>query len=157
MTQLYHQRLFQGVVLLVGLLVLSIALAAAPTIAQEPFTLDVTITDTTVNNQTGQVTISGIVTCTEPASYSLSLNATQYVGRTNAITGGTYQSGTCAGPQGSTFTAVLYGREGRFGPGQVRIEAYVSGCGGSPDPGPYPYPGCDSDQETVNTRLRQSR
>lgn len=155
MNQLYHQRLFQGVVLLVGLLVLSLAVAATPTTAQTPFTLDVTITDATVNSQTGQVTISGLVTCTEPASYSLSLSATQYVGRTNVITGGTYQYGTCAGPADSTFTAVLYGREGRFGPGQVRIEAYVSGCVGGAYPGPFP--GCDSDQETLNTRLRQSR
>jgi hypothetical protein len=157
MAQLYQQRLFQGIVLLMGLLVLAVALAASPVFAQEPFTLDVTITNATVNSQTGQVTISGTVTCTEPAAYSLSLGVTQYVGRTNVITGSTYTSGTCAGPQGSTFTAVVYGSNGRFGPGQARIDASVYGCAGSPYPGPYPYPGCDIDQETVNTRLRQSR
>lgn len=158
MAQLYQQRLFQGVVLLMGLLVLAVALAASPTIAQEPFTLDVTITDATVNVQTGQVTITGTVTCTQPASYSLSVGVTQYVGRTNAITGSTYYlTGTCPGPQGTTFTAVVYGSNGRFGPGQARIDASVYGCAGSPYPGPYPYPGCDSDQETLNTRLRQSR
>lgn len=157
MAELYQQRLFQGVVLLMGLLVLAVALAASPTVAQEPFTLDVTITDATVNNQTGQVTISGTVTCTQAASYSLSLGVTQYVGRTNAITGSTYLTGTCPGPQGSTFTAVVYGREGRFGSGQARIDLSAYGCAGSPYPGPYPFPGCDSEQETLNIRLRQSR
>lgn len=156
MTQLYQHRLFQGVVLLMGLLVLSIALAAAPTLAQTPFTLDLTITGTTVDSQTGQVTITGTVTCTEPSSYNVSIRATQYVGRTTAISGSNYTSGTCAGPQGSTFTTVLYGTNGRFGPGQAQIDAYASGCtgyGGYPGP----YPGCDSDQEILSARLRQTR
>ncbi|HEX6292776.1 MAG TPA: hypothetical protein VFZ66_26565 [Herpetosiphonaceae bacterium] len=158
MAQVHHNRLLQAIILLVGMLVIGMALAVAPTGAQEPFTIDVTITDATVNSQTGQVTIQGTVTCSEASSYYVSLRATQYLGRTSTINGYGSTSGTCPGPQGTTFTISLYGTNGRFAPGHVLIEAFASGCAGSSYPSPYPpYPTCDTDQETLTTRLRPSR
>jgi hypothetical protein len=157
MALVHPKRMFQATFLIVGLLLAGLAVAVAPLAAQTTgFTLDITVTGATADPKTGELIVQGTVTCSEAASYSLGVAVRQYVGRNTAISGSSYTSGTCPGPEGTPFSISIYGTNGRFGPGQALIQADAFGCGGSPYPSPGYTSSCDSDRETVSIRVTRA-
>jgi hypothetical protein len=56
-------RLLATMLVMLGLLMLGVA----PAVAQEELTVEVTFDQATVDPRTGEVTLSGTITCSEPA------------------------------------------------------------------------------------------
>jgi hypothetical protein len=95
--------------------------------AQEAFQIDVTQDSATVD-QSGQVTISGTVTCSEPADAQVYVTVTQPIGRDKGIAGSNYAPVRCD-QDGEPYTISLFAYEGRFGPGRAvaTVDAYACG------------------------------
>jgi hypothetical protein len=118
-------RLFATMLVVLGLLTLGVAPAAA----QEALTVQVTFDQTTVDPRTGQVTLSGTVTCSEPARVEILGDLRQEVGRIFTVrsffgTGFVY----CPGPEGTTFSRTVTSIEGRFAPGPASLMLFIFGC-----------------------------
>jgi hypothetical protein len=96
--------------------------------AQEGIAVDVTQESATVNPQTGEVTVSGTVTCTGATEAQVSVNVTQPIGREGAVQGGGYTSVPC-NQNGEPYTISLFGYDGRFGPGRAVITVDAFACG----------------------------
>lgn len=96
--------------------------------AQEGVSVSVTQESATVDPQTGQVTVSGTVTCTGATEAQVSVNVTQPIGREGAIQGGNYASVPC-NPAGEPYTISLFGYDGRFGPGRAVVSVDAFACG----------------------------
>lgn len=105
--------------------------------------LDVTITSSSVNARTGQVSVSGEVTCeVDFDTVSAYVDLSQLVGRLFTIRGFGYADvGACAAADGAaSFTMSFSADSGRFAPGkaQIRVEAYgEGGCHEDPVTGDY--------------------
>ena len=113
--------------------------------AQEAFQIDVTQESATVDPQTGQVTISGTVTCSEPADAQVYVTVMQPIGRGNGISGSSYTPVRCD-QDGEPYTVSLFAYQGRFGPGRavVTVDAYA--CS---------FYSCDDAHLQQSVRLRQ--
>jgi len=70
-------RLLATMLVMLGLLTLGVA----PVVAQEELTVVVTFDQATVDPQTGEVTLSGTITCSEPAQVEVFGELRQEVGR----------------------------------------------------------------------------
>ncbi len=84
--------------------------------------------DGSVNRLTGDAMIHGTVTCSRPASGSMSINLSQRAGRFNVIRGSSNLQYSC-GISNSTTTAwnaTVRGSNGPFNAGQVSVEAFAS-------------------------------
>jgi hypothetical protein len=105
--------------------------------------LDVAVTSASINARTGQVTVTGEVTCEADFDYvSAYVDLSQLVGRLFTVRGSGYvDPGGCAAADGSvSFTISFYADSGKFAPGraQIRVEAYgEGGCFEDPETGDY--------------------
>jgi predicted amidohydrolase len=96
--------------------------------AQEAVTVDVTQESATVEPQTGEVTVSGIVTCSGATEAQVYANVTQPVGREGAVNGGNYALVPCD-QDGEPYTISFFGYDGRFGPGRAVVTVDAFACG----------------------------
>lgn len=113
--------------------------------AQEGIAVGVTQDSAIVDAQTGQVTVSGTVTCSGAAEAQVYVNLTQPIGREGAVQGSSYALVPCD-QDGEPYSLSLFGYDGRFGPGRavVTVEAYA--C--TPD-----YYSCDDARIQQSVRL----
>ena len=116
--------------LLVAMLAMALATAvpglAESTAAPGPGDSDlglegITVTSITLDKKTGQVVVSGTVTCTEPLSVSVQGSVRQDVGRFNTVQGFGGTEVLCDGETPFGFTVSPF--EGRFGGGRATVEA----------------------------------
>jgi hypothetical protein len=117
-------RLLATMLVMLGLLTLGVA----PAVAQEELTVEVTFDQTTVDPRTGEVTLSGTITCSEPALVDVFGELRQQVGRIFTVRGFVGVFVECPGPEGTTFTVTVTADQGRFVPGPARLTAVVFGC-----------------------------
>jgi hypothetical protein len=118
-------RLVAITLVTLGLLTLGVASAAA----QDGLTVEVTFDQTTIDPRTGEATLSGTITCSEPASVDVNGALQQVIGRiATARSFFVFSPVECPGPEGTSFTVTLTADQGRFAPGPARITAEVFGC-----------------------------
>jgi hypothetical protein len=103
-----------------------VALTATPSLAQDELVLTVSVDQATLNPRTGVVTITGTVTCSEPAIVSISGTVTQTAG--SEFTGYSFTRLECPGPEGTTFMLTSLASVGRFRLGPAHLHLYVEGC-----------------------------
>ena len=103
-----------------------VTLTAAPSAAQDELVLTVSVDQATLNPTTGVVTITGTVTCSEPAIVSISGTVTQTAG--SEFTGYSFTRLECPGPEGTTFTLTSLASDGQFRPRRAHLHLYVEGC-----------------------------
>lgn len=131
-----------------------LALGASPLLpvrtahAQEPFVVDVTVDSATIDIQTGGVTVSATVTCSEPTTTQLSFFVNQPVGRRTSVTGSRFFDALPCDPDGESYTVTVFADAGRFTSGRSVISASAFVCGAL---------NCDSDVDQQFVRLRQPR
>jgi hypothetical protein len=98
-------------------------------VAPPPFTVDLTLNETGVVNTKGVfrgvATISGVVTCSQPAIAEVAILARQRAGRL-FITGSDYTYVYCDGA--TPWEIQLYGDIGPFLPGPVSVRSIAQGC-----------------------------
>jgi hypothetical protein len=113
--------------------------------APPPFDVEVSINPTgEVSPRTGQVTVSGTVSCSEDSDIFLSGEVTQRAGRVT-IQGFFFDSVSCAGGEEPTPWSVPFeGQNGRFVGGRASVIVVAEGCG---------IITCDQDQESRTVRL----
>jgi lipopolysaccharide export system protein LptA len=96
--------------------------------AQEGFQAAITVDSATVNAQTGKVTVSGTVTCSQPAFTSdVTVIARQTIGRTTTIRAQVSTSVVCD-QNGETYTVSVFADQGIFKPGPALIQASIFAC-----------------------------
>jgi hypothetical protein len=105
--------------LLILLLLLSGAIATPARAQAQEITVDLVITSTTVDPHTGDVTVTGSVTCSEAATGFVTVELTQRVGRGSGAT-----EVNC-GPTRTSFTFTVEPNEGEFRPGRATMRAYA--------------------------------
>jgi hypothetical protein len=93
----------------------------------EGIAIDVTQESATVNTQTGEVTISGTVTCSGAADAYINVSLMQPIGREKGVEGFSYGLVQC-GPDGEPYTLSLFAYRGRFGPGRAVLTLNASAC-----------------------------
>jgi hypothetical protein len=143
-------RLLATMLMMLGLLTLGVT----PVAAQEELTVDVTFDQATVDPRTGEVTLSGTITCSEPAVVDVFGELRQQVGRIFTVRGFFGVFVECPGPEGTTFTVTFTADQGRFAPGAARLIVTVLGCV------PDPELGCSKfffEQFEQTIRLRPAR
>jgi hypothetical protein len=132
-------------------LVLSVLLSAPVALAQEgALILEINITGATLD-RSRFVTVTGTVTCTEPAVISYTcVDVTQPVGRTDSVSGSACPTLNvqCEPTAPATFSIAVSPSNGRFVPGETFVHAFTFGCSVSDGTD------CNSDEITVSRRLR---
>jgi hypothetical protein len=93
----------------------------------EGVVVNVTQESATVDSQTGEVTISGTVTCSGAAEAQVYVNVTQPIGRKDAVQGSNYALVPCD-QDGEPYTISLFGYDGRFGPGRAVLTLDAWAC-----------------------------
>ena len=122
--------IFIGAVLSAFSSLLPITTAHAQEPAPEPtFDINLSIDSATVDNKTGQVIVTGTVSCSEPALIYLGVEVTQAVGRKAGVEGSNWADSVECNQDGVPFKESVFARSGRFGPGQAVIRLSASGCG----------------------------
>jgi hypothetical protein len=143
-------RLISIILAAVTVLILGISRAVPATRAQ-PFDqgildVDLHLNDehVTVNTQTGEVSVTGTVSCSQPAGMAgqlfLSVDVTQPVGQIGAVHGSRGASGACLGFGDLPFVLTVTGFDGRFVTGLAYLHAFVSNCLSSPPPPEPTFP-----------------
>lgn len=102
----------------------SLVLGMTPAVAQDDFTID----QTTVNPRTGEVTLTGTVTCPWPVTVGINGWLDQQIGPNRTVQGSFSQNVACPGPEGTTFSITITPDEGRFIPGEAHLIARMAGC-----------------------------
>ncbi len=110
--------------LLILLLLLSGAIATPARAQAQEITVDLVITSTTVDPHTGDVTVTGSVTCSEAATGFVTVELTQQVGRLSTVRGSGATEVNC-GPTRTSFTFTVEPNEGEFRPGRATMRAYA--------------------------------
>jgi hypothetical protein len=118
-------RLLATMLVVLGLLTLGVAPAAAQ---DEPLTVELTFDQATIDPRTGEVTLSGTVTCSEPASVNVVVYLRQEAGPTLTAEILFQRGEGCPGPEGSTFSWTIEFAAGRFHPGPALVSAFVRAC-----------------------------
>jgi hypothetical protein len=113
------------VVVLLSMLGL-VALTAAPGFAQDELVLTVSVDQATLNPRTGLATVTGTVTCSEPAIIRIGGTLTQTAG--SEFTGYSFTRLTCPGPEGTAFSLLSLASVGQFRPGPAHLHLFVEGC-----------------------------
>ena len=124
-------RLLATMLVMLGLLTLGVAPAAAQ---EEDLTVEVTF-DATIDPRTGQVTLSGTISCSEPAFVDIFGELHQQVGRIFTVSGFFGVRVQCPGPEGITYAVPVTPYQGRLTPGPARLTGSVFGCVFDPDVG----------------------
>lgn len=84
----------------------------------------VSINTGSVVGRTGEVTLTGSISCTQDLDAWVYVDATQVVGRFNTIRGWGYTSVGCLAADGHAgFSMSFFADQGKFAPGAVRISA----------------------------------
>jgi hypothetical protein len=120
-------RLLVTTLVMLGLLTLGLTRA----VAQEQFTID----QTTVNPQTGEVTLTGTVTCSAPVHLGVYGSLSQQIGPNRTVQGSFSQGVECPGPEGTTVSITITPDEGRFIPGEAELIVRMAGCMYNPELG----------------------
>jgi hypothetical protein len=121
------------------------SLNIAFTFGPPPITVSVTVDSGRVNTKTGEVTISGTVTCSSVADFAdISVFVRQPLGRFT-IHGSGFMGADC-GPTPTDWIVSLTGENGKFSAGRATVTADAFAC----DPS-----SCDDDQVSSNLRLRK--
>jgi hypothetical protein len=96
--------------------------------AQAIFDAEITAETSTVNPQTGQVIITGTLTCSEPTEAEVYIMITQPIGREGAVEG--VNSGLLyCDEDGEPYSFSIFGHNGRFGAGRAVVSIDVFACG----------------------------
>lgn len=105
----------------------TVMFGAGPASAQEPLSIDVQINpEGTIDTQTGDVTITGTITCTESADFAqVFADARQRLGRAFVRATGFEFVQQCEGEV--PFELELQ-EQGVFTPGRITVEASFFGC-----------------------------
>jgi hypothetical protein len=137
------ERLLSIVLIVLVLVVIGSSQAAPSTLAQpiDQGIIDVDIyiqhPNVPVNTQTGEVSVSGTVSCSQPSGLtgqlSLNIQVTQPVGQLGAVQGYRFTSGTCPGVA-IPFVFTVTGNNGRFVGGIAYINASANNCAFLPPP-----------------------
>lgn len=86
----------------------------------------ITINGGTVIAKTGEVTLTGSITCTQDLEASVFVDLAQVVGRFNTIRGfGSTSVGCLAAAGSASFTVSLFADQGKFAPGAARVQAFA--------------------------------
>ncbi len=86
----------------------------------------ITVTSTTIDSKTKELTVSGTVTCSEPLSVFVEASVRQDVGRFNTVQGFGGTEVACEGETPFSFTVSTF--EGRFGGGSATVDAGAFAC-----------------------------
>jgi len=89
--------------------------------------VDLTIESATVNPRTGEVIISGTVTCSEPATAFVNISVTQPVGRLKSVQGFANTSLPCD-EDGESYTTSAFASSGTFKPGNAVLQGLLTAC-----------------------------
>jgi hypothetical protein len=116
-------RLLATMLVVLGMLTLGVTRVAA----QEDLTVEVTF-DPTIVPRTGQVTLSGTISCSEPAFVDIFGELHQQVGRIFTVTGFFGVRVQCPGPEGITYAVPVTPYQGSLTPGPARLTGSVFGC-----------------------------
>jgi hypothetical protein len=116
-------RLLATMLVVLGMLTLGVTRVAA----QEELTVEVTF-DPTIVPRTGQVTLSGTISCSEPAFVDIFGELHQQVGRIFTVTGFFGVRVQCPGPEGITYAVPVTPYQGSLTPGPARLTGSVFGC-----------------------------
>jgi hypothetical protein len=126
--------------ILVGM---ALVLGTASSVLATDFGVALTITGGTVVGRTGEVTITGSVSCTEDVVVTVDVALSQVVGRFNTLRSAGSASFECFAADGqASFSIPLLADEGKFASGPARLSAnanaYVCGpevpeCSGTSD------------------------
>ncbi len=109
---------------------------------------DITVTSTTIDSKTKELTVSGTVTCSEPLSVFVEASVRQDVGRFNTVHGGGGTEVACDGETAFSLTASTF--EGSFGGGSATVDADAIACNDEFD--------CDfAEVGPISTKLTPSR
>ena len=120
-------RLLVTTLVMLGLLVLSLT----PAGAQDQLTID----QATVDPRTGEVTLTGTVTCSAPVTVGINGWLDQQIGHNLTVQGSFSQNVDCPGPEGAMFSIAITPDEGRFIPGEAHLIARMAGCMYNPELG----------------------
>jgi hypothetical protein len=136
------------VAMLAMALVAAVPALAAPGPGDSDLGLDgITVTSTTIDSKTKELTVSGTVTCSEPLSVFVQGSVRQDVGRFNTVQGFGWTEVACEGETPFSFTVSTF--EGRFGGGSATVNADAFACNEF---------GCDSAEVgPISTKLTPSR
>jgi hypothetical protein len=126
---MYRRALRTALVAMLAMLGVLAPLGVSPAAAQDEIVLTVSIEDAIVNPRTGVATLSGTVTCSEPATVYFYGGLTQWVGRFRRASADTYIEAYCTGPEGTTFRSALYPYQGKLtpGPADLYLELFARG------------------------------
>ena len=114
-----------------------------------PFDVEVSINPTgNVRSSTGQVTVSGSVSCSTPEGVSIDGRVTQRAGRVTIQAFFSEFTFCEGGEEPSPWSATFEGENGRFVAGRASVTVTAFGCN--------PV-SCDFDQESTTVRLKGSR
>jgi hypothetical protein len=116
--------------------------------AQESFEFDMTLDSTTVDPRTGEVTISGTVTCSEAANGWGWASISQPIGREGGVQGSSNYLYFYCDQDGEPHTFSIFAYNGRFAPGRAVLTLEASACG---------WYSCDSVNIHQAVRLRPSQ
>ena len=97
--------------------------------------LDVSITSASINPKSGEVSVSGWVTCdVDFDDVGVDIQVSQLVGRLTTLRGYGYAETACAAADGSAaFSTSFFADSGRFAPGAAKAQVNAWGQGGCHD------------------------
>lgn len=124
----------------------TVMFGAGPASAQEPLSIDLQINpEGTIDTRTGDITITGTITCTESADFTqVSAEARQRLGREFIRATGFEFVQEC---EGEVPFEIELQEQGVFTPGRITVEASAFGC-------EFETFECDFDDVTTVVRLR---
>ena len=113
----FKSWIFLDTILMIGIFLL---LPVDTAHAQESLEVEVTV-ESMVVPQTGEVIVSGTVTCSEPTTGSLVIVVSQPVGRLKSISGESSTNVACD-ENGEPYTLSVFASSGSFKPGTAVLE-----------------------------------
>jgi hypothetical protein len=130
-------RVLATMLVMLGLLTLGVT----PAVAQEELTVEVTFDQATIDPRTGEVTLTGTVTCSEYSEFvfvRIYGQLVQSVGRGGVWAPFDVLVAPCT-PEEATFSKTFTAVAGRLRPGWAHLTAAIFGCAPT-----YPTNRCDT-------------
>jgi hypothetical protein len=100
----------------------------AATEAQEELSAAISFGQSTANPRTGDATLSGTVTCSEPAFVNVAGELRQVVSRFHIIRSSVAFFVDCPGPQGTSYSVTVVAQEAKWAPGSARFIGNLTAC-----------------------------
>lgn len=105
-------------------------LLSSETAHAQSFVIDLTVESATVEQQTGEVIVTGTVSCSQPTLLSfVRAEVRQAVGRKSGVQGVKEVQNVECGDIGAPYSISVFAGVGRFGPGHALIVGSAFGCG----------------------------